>query len=164
MASLAAVFSKYFLRGVNPAQQQAAEQENGPRLRPFPNEDIYFYVKRIDNSRVARAADPSSRRAAWKTAAAAAAAAAMIISVVVPSGYGLLAGYEIEDLRREAQRLASERAALELEEAALLSPARMQELARLQHFIDPAPERVVYLGAPGDTELAGVAPAADEVK
>jgi hypothetical protein len=72
----------------------------------------------------------------------------------MPSAYNLLAGYQVESLRQERGRLTAERAELELSEAALLSPARMQELARLQRFVDPAPEKVVYLDTPGDTEFA----------
>ena len=65
--------------------------------------------------------------------------------VLLPSAYGLLAGYQIQSLRREGQRLATEQAALELSEARLLSPARMEELARVQQFVDPEPQKVVYL-------------------
>ena len=156
MATLGAVFSRYFLRGMVRDREEARAQEQGARLRPFANEDIYFYVKRIDNGRVAREADPAAGETALKLIGSMAAAVVLIIFVLMPSAYGLLAGYQIEDLRREAQRLASDRSALELEEAALLSPARMQELARMQRFIDPAPEKVVYLDPPGDTEFAGV--------
>ena len=58
------------------------------------------------------------------------AAAVLLIGVLLPSAYGLLAGYQIQTLRQEAQRLATEQASLELQEAKLLSPARMEELAR----------------------------------
>jgi hypothetical protein len=34
---------------------------------------------------------------------------------------------------------------LELEEAALLNPARLEELARIQQFVDPPAARVIYL-------------------
>ncbi|HWP85831.1 MAG TPA: hypothetical protein VNN17_11610, partial [Terriglobia bacterium] len=81
MATLGAVLSRYFLRGMVRVQEQAGVQEQGARLRPFPNEDIYFHVKWIDNSRVARAADPAAGRTAWKTAGSVAAAAVLIIFV-----------------------------------------------------------------------------------
>ena len=65
--------------------------------------------------------------------------------MLLPSAYGLLAGYQIQSLRQESQRLAAEQASLELQEAQLLSPARMEELAREQQFIDPPAQKVVYL-------------------
>ena len=51
-----------------------------------------------------------------------------------------MAGYRLEALHQEKQRLELDRSALELEEAKLLSPARLEELARMQRFVDPAPE------------------------
>lgn len=156
MATLAAVFGRYFVRGLDRTQEDARIRSEGARVRAFANEDIYFYVKRIDNSRVAREADPAAGGTAWKLIGSVAAAVVLVIFVLMPSAYGLLAGYQLEELRQEGQRLASERAALELEEAALLSPARMQELAKMQRFIDPDPERVVYLDTAGDTEFAAV--------
>jgi cell division protein FtsL len=61
----------------------------------------------------------------------------------------------MEALRQERQRLELDRAALELEETKLLSPARLERLARIQRFVDPAPEAVVYLeGNKSDQILA----------
>ncbi len=156
MATLAAVFGRYFVRGMDRSREGARTQGEGARVRSFANEDIFFYVKRIDNSRVAREVDPAAGDRAWKLIGSVAAAVVLIIFVLMPSAYGLLAGYQIEELRQEAQRLSSERAALELDEAALLSPARMQELAKMQRFVDPDPERVVYLDTRDDTEFAAV--------
>jgi hypothetical protein len=154
MATLATVFSRFFPRTIDRPESAARSVETGTRVRAFANEDIYFYVKRIDNSRVVRQSDPAAREVCWKMIGSAVAAVVLVIGVLMPSAYGLLAGYQIENLRKEAQRLSAERAAMELQEAALLSPAHMQELARIQKFVDPAPEKVVYLNAPGDTELA----------
>jgi len=51
--------------------------------------------------------------------------------------------------------LQLDRAGLELQEAKLISPARLAELAQEQRFVDPAPENVVYLDATkSDTILA----------
>ena len=124
--------------------------DESTRIRSFANEDILFYVKRIDNSGVVRAADPASRNRALKLAGSMFGAAVLLIGVLLPGAYGLMAGYQIQSLERENQRLISEQASLELEESKLLSPARMEELAREQQFVDPAPQKVVYLeGSPG---------------
>ena len=50
--------------------------------------------------------------------------------------------------------MANESAALEIREAQLLSPARMQELARMQQFVDPPPQKVVYLDGQFDAQVA----------
>lgn len=114
-------------------------------VRCFANDDIYFHVKWIDNSRVVRQADPKTGGVCWKLIGSVAAAALLLIGVLLPSAYGLLAGYQIQALKEESKRLANEQASLELEEAKLLSPERMEQLAREQQFIDPEPQKVVYL-------------------
>ena len=149
MGTLATVYNRVFAKDI---EQRPVSARSGPRgyqpsarLRAFANEDIYFYVKRIDNHGVVRQADPQAGGHCWKLIGSVVAAVVLLIGVLLPSAYGLLAGYQIQSLRREATRLSSERATLELREAQLLSPARMEELARIQQFIDPEPQKVVYL-------------------
>jgi hypothetical protein len=154
MATLASVLSKYFARAVERADAPVHSGDTSTRLRNFANEDIYFYVKRIDNSRVARENDPGASQVQFKMIGSAVVAVGLLLFVLMPSAYSLLAGYQVEELRQERTRLLGERAELELDEAALLSPARMQELARMQKFVDPEPATVVYLNAPGDAEFA----------
>ena len=159
MATLTNVFNRFFIGSEeqSAAQTRAAFPQHGPsaRLRSFPNEDIYFYTKRIDNTDVIREADPKASGACWKMIGTAGAAVVLLIGVLLPSAYGLLAGFQIQSLRQEGERLATEQASLELQEARLLSPARMEELARIQQFIDPEPQKVVYLdSAKGGGSLA----------
>ena len=60
MATLATVLDKLFENGMNSAIPAAHAPEASAPVRPFANEDIFFHVKRIDNSRVVRAADPQA--------------------------------------------------------------------------------------------------------
>jgi hypothetical protein len=160
MATLATVLDrlfengKLFENGMNAARPAAHTAEQSAPVRPFANEDIFFYVKRIDNSRVVRAADPQAREACWKLIGSVVAAAVLLVAVLLPGAYSLLAGYQIQTLHQDAHRLVNERASLELQEAALLSPARMEELARIQQFVDPPPQKVVYLDGQGDAQVA----------
>jgi hypothetical protein len=124
-------------------------------VRPFANEDIYFFVKRIDNSRVVREADPQARQACWKLIGSVAAAVILLIAVLLPSAYGLLAGYQVQTLRQEGQKLVTEQSSLEVEESRLMSPARMEELAREQQFVDPPSQKVVYLDNGPDNQGGG---------
>ena len=57
-------------------------------------------------------------------------------------------------IKKERQRLDLDRASLELQETKLLSPARLEELAKMQQFIDPAPQKVVYLDNKSEQKLA----------
>jgi hypothetical protein len=156
MATLATVCSRFFTgETVRSATSTGARRAaRTVPVRAFANEDIYFFVKRIDNSRVVRQTDPQAGGVCWKMIGSVGAAALLLIGVLLPSAYGLLAGYQIQSLRGEAQRLAGEQASLELQEAKLVSPARMEQLARQQQFIDPEPEKVVHLDSKDSSALA----------
>lgn len=144
MATLANVYNRLFER----SSEWAAETrvvDHSIRVRAFPNEDVYFSIKRIDNNDVVREADPQARGTCWKLIGSVVAAVVLLVAVLLPGAYSLLAGYEIQSLRQEGQRLMTEQASLELAEAQLITPARMEELAREQMFIDPPSQKVVYL-------------------
>jgi len=155
MATLANIFNPF--AGAKEIADTAAstrtERCDAYKLRTLPNEDVYFFSKRIDNSRVVRQADPRSRSRDWKLIGGAGVAAAALIGVLLPSAYGYMAGYQISRLQQENRRLATERSRLELEEAKLVSAERLQQLADLQKFVDPASDRTVYLPR-NDSSLA----------
>lgn len=156
MASFAALYNRIFGVSSQALPMAAERAAHDPyALRSLPNEDIYFFVKDISNARVVRESDPHERTAAWKLIASAGVTAVLLICVLLPSAYGLLAGYQIQSLKAEQQRLVTERSALELEEAKLLSPARLEELARLQKFVDPAPQKVVFLEGKSSVAMNG---------
>jgi hypothetical protein len=118
-------------------------------LRPLPGEDVFFFAKRIDNSRVVRQADP---RAAGATCVL----AALLTGALVPRVANLLAGYKLEALRQEQQKLIDERMVLEVEEARLLSPARLDELAHRQNLVVPKSDQLIDLESKGDGALASL--------
>ncbi|HYZ83225.1 MAG TPA: hypothetical protein VE621_02420 [Bryobacteraceae bacterium] len=150
MATLANIFGRFGNSAVvEPEVEDNRNEYIGDlyRLRPLPNEDVYFFIKRIDNSRVIREADPRARASSWKFLGGACVAAALLIGTLLPTAYGLLASHQLHALQVENQRLLTEQATLQLEEARLLSPERLEELAKMQKFVDPTPEKVVYLPA-----------------
>src|SRR5579875_3753478 len=149
MATLAGMMNRFFDRGMEAGAEAPRARQDAARVRPFANEDIYFFVKEINNAGVVRAADPQSGGVCWKMIGSVVAAA-----VLLAGAYSLLAGYQIQELKQEAQRLQNERASLELEEAQLISPARMEQLAKEQQFIDPPAQKVVYLDGSRNGSLA----------
>jgi hypothetical protein len=155
MATLASRVDRFTGSYGAEARPRFLSGEDPFELPAFPNEDVFLYVKHIDNSRVLREADPAARKICWGLIGSTFAFAAVVIALLLPSLNRLMAGYKMEALRQEQQRLELDRAALELQETRLLSPARLQELARMQRFVDPAPEAVVYLdGTKSDQILA----------
>jgi cell division protein FtsL len=155
MASLATIFDRFFAARELAAAPRDRGYETYPnQVRAFPNEDVYFFIKKIDNTRVVRALDPAAPGICWRLIGSSVAAAVLLIGILLPSLYGLVAGYRLESLRQEKQRLDVEASALQLEETKLLSPARLEELARRQQFVDPAPEKVIYLEGKPEGTLA----------
>lgn len=148
MATLANIFNQFVgAKALAEAEAASVSRERGDafKLRALPNEDVYFFSKRIDNSRVVKQAEPGARARDWKVIGGAGFAAISLVGLLLPSAYGFMAGYQLSHLRQENQRLVTERARLELEEAKLVSAERLQQLADVQKFVDPASDRTVYL-------------------
>ena len=157
MATLANIINSFIGAGsVADAAPRSVTWETSEecKLRALPNEDIYLFTKRIDNSRVIRQADPTARARDWKFVGGASFAAMVLIAMLLPAAYGLMAGYQLSQLQLENQKLQTERARLDVQEARMLSAERLQGLAKIQDFIDPAPERTVYLEPKNDKSLA----------
>ena len=126
-------------------------------LRPLPGEDLYIYTKSIDNSRVVPEPDPQARGACWSAIAVAAALLVLLTGVLFPSLANTMAGYKLEALRAENRRLLNERRSLELQEAELTAPERLQQLAQHRHMVAPQNGQVVNLNnAKGDSTVAMV--------
>ena len=156
MATLAAFFKRSDAIGVLAGERTAIRAQVDPfQLRALPNDEIYFYSKRIDNSRVIRQADPSSRGECWAAVGAVGVLMLLGASVIAPHVASRLAGYKLEALKAEKQTLLDQRRALEVQEAALLSPARLNDLARAQSLAQPASDQIIHLDSTAsDTHFA----------
>jgi cell division protein FtsL len=151
-----------FLRRVNvgtfaaesETEQAWVEARDPFMLRPIPCEDVYFFCKKIDNSRVVRESDPRANRKALKTIGLFSLATLFLLGLLLPKALGVAAGYQLHSLQQERTHLMNEKSALELEEARLLSPQRLEELARSLEFADPAPGQVVHLNPKPDSAIA----------
>jgi hypothetical protein len=129
-------------------------------LRPLPGEDIFFFSKQIDNSRVVRVADPRSRGAAWSAAGAMCLMAILLTGSVAPRIANLFAGYRIESLRLEQQRLIDESQVLDVQLAEAKRMEHMQELAHRQNMSAPKAGQQFDLEPQGGDPLASLAPKA----
>ena len=124
------------------------------RLRPLPAEDVYLHIKAFDNSQVVRLEDPAARGTCWKAIGATVASATMLIVLMLPSVFSLLAGYKLQLLEAERTDLSKQKSALILERTSLLTPQRLEEIARYQEMVDPAPQTVQYLAPGGNNKPA----------
>ena len=119
----------------------ARGDRNPFQLRALPLQDVIFYSKKIDNSRLVREADPKSRGACWSAIGAAALVVGMLTGAMAPAVKVKLAGYRLEALRGEER---------------LLNPARLERLARRQNLVTPSAEQVVHLDGRPDGVVAMV--------
>jgi hypothetical protein len=117
-------------------------------LRGLPNDGIYFYSKKIDNSRVVRQADPAARGECWSALGAVAVLLMLGASIIAPHVGSVLAGYKLEALKQERQSLVNQKRDLEVKEAGLLSPERLNDLARVRSLASPGSDQVIHLDAP----------------
>jgi hypothetical protein len=125
-------------------------------LRALPHEDVFFFCKRIDNSRLVREPDPRGGGPCWSVIGTVCLTLALLIGALAPKVANTVSGYKLEALRVEAQNLADERRTLELEEAQLLSPERLDQLAQEQKLVTPLSSQVVHLENKGEGKVAMV--------
>lgn len=126
------------------------------KLRALPNDDVYFFVKRVDNSRLVRQADPTAKGQCWSAIGAACVLAALAASVMAPQVGARLLGYKIEKLRAERTTLIQEIKMLDVQEASLLSPSRLDVIAEKQKLTSPRSGQVVHLPPKGDGGFAKI--------
>jgi hypothetical protein len=118
---------------------------NRYQLRALPQEDVFFFCKRIDNTRLVREPDPKAPTACWSAIGVAALAVALLVGVLAPNLMSTLAGYQLEKLRAEERSLIDERHNLEWKEAELLNVNRLERLTKDRNLTPPAPGQLVHL-------------------
>src|SRR5260370_13392358 len=144
MATLATMLRKFDTGRPEPRRAEVA-RPNPYMLRALPNEDIFFHSKRLDNTRLVREADPRARAECWSTIGAVCALAVVLITWLAPGVACITAGYQIEALKQESQRLKNESRGLEVEEAKLVGPERLQQLAKDRKMGNPTKDQIVHL-------------------
>ena len=116
-----------------------------PRLRPIANEDVYLFVKRIDNTAVVREADPAAGTARSRSMMTGFIAAMLVIAGLVPTAYNTTAGFTLQHLRQEQSQLRQQMSKLDASEGELVSLDRLQRLAKTLKMSDPEPQQVQTL-------------------
>ncbi len=118
--------------------------------RPLPMEDLCFFVKTIDNSRLVRVVDPHSRRECLGLMGVIAAMFMLALLYIGPALAMLRTGYRLQDLKKEYEALVQASRQLQVQEARLRDPQRIYGIARRLNLDAPAPEQVVWPEANGN--------------
>ncbi len=157
MATLANIFSRFTAVGAI-ATEEAVSHTRGMsdafRLRSLPNEEVYFYSKRIDNSRVVRQPDPTANSKGIRVFGGASLVATLVIAILLPSAYSLMAGFKLNETKRENEQLLGEQSRLSLEYAQLTRTEHLQKLAKAAVLASPRPDQIVYVPPKSDSSLA----------
>jgi hypothetical protein len=143
MATLAAIWKK--------SNTMAAVGDSGIRefdpyaLRGLPNDTVFFYSKKIDNSRLIRQSDPGASDECWSAVGVGALLLMLGVSIVAPHVALVRAGYQLEAAKAERQTLLDQRRELDVREASLLSPTRLNDMARTHNLTSPMSSQVFHL-------------------
>src|SRR5689334_3838952 len=143
MATLATFFRRPLMAGAasGAACTASVPADDRFRLRALPNEDVFLFSKRIDNSRIVRQPVPTARRE-WSAIGAACLLALLLMGVLTPRVANVFAGYQLEALKQEQQRLLDEQRELDITEARLSRQENLEVLARRNDLGTPAPNQV----------------------
>jgi len=155
MATLATFFKRSDAVAVTMGRPETIRAQSDPfMLRALPNDDIYFYAKKIDNSRVVRQADPAAGSECWSAVGAAGILLLLGASIIAPHAGAVLEGYKLEALRQERVTLINERRDLDVHEAELLSPERLNALATKHGLTSPVGDQVMHFDVPTATDAS----------
>jgi cell division protein FtsL len=128
------------------------------RARRGPTPEVFF-VKRFDNSRIVKAADPVRVREMRTFACA----IAVLFALIMTYGWQHLSsieyGYRIESEKQQLQQLEEQNRQLRLSEAQLGDPARIDQMARQLGLTAPQPGQVVRPDATSDPNAPALAEA-----
>jgi hypothetical protein len=147
------------LNWLNAGRALSGTRSRGPegdcRLRPIPKEEIFVYVKAIDNARMARVVDKKDWAASAGVAGSVIVASLLLIALLLPGGVNLLASHRMEGLKRERAQLVNELRQLRSKEASLKSPDKLLEYAG-DRFVTPAATAVVFAAPATGTAVAAL--------
>jgi hypothetical protein len=156
MATLPKTFQNYEPPASAGRSTAARAERNVYGLRALPQESVFFYCKKIDNSRLVREPDPKAKGDCWGVIRASCLGVVLLTGVLAPKVAITMNGYKLEALREEERRLLDERRELDLQEAQLLSPDRLERLAKGQNLVTPSSGQVFHLETKADGAVAMV--------
>ena len=115
----------------------------------------FYFQKNIDNSRLVKVVDPRRRREIRMFSGSVAALFLLIMFYAWQHFSAIEYGYKIEAQKAERDRLVEVNRSLQLEEAGLRDPGRIDVLARQMGLEAPEPGQVIRLDTDTPTVATG---------
>ena len=117
----------------------------------------FHTVKRIDNSRLVRNAEPARMQGFYRTAGWGVVIAVFLMFYVYQHFRCIDLSFQLEDLKARQTKMSSLNSELRLEIEGLRDPRRIDVIARRQlGLTEPLPTQVQEYDAPADSEVAAV--------
>ena len=117
----------------------------------------FHTVKRIDNSRLVRHAEPLRMQGFYRTAVWGALIAVFLMFYVYQHFRCIDLSFQLEDLKARQTKMSAFNSELRLEIEGLRDPRRIDVIARRQlGLTEPLPTQVQDYDAPADSEVAAV--------
>ena len=160
MATLATYFRQpaaiFRGRSDQPIKQAVAAVEDADpfALTGLPNDDVYLYCKRIDNSRLVRQADTHVK--SEFSAIAGVCGAALLIGgmMIAPGVAGIMDSYKIQELKREQAQLRIELRKVDVAEERMLNAPALDAIAPEHHLVRPGADQLIRLQPKNDHSFA----------
>jgi cell division protein FtsL len=127
------------------------------RKRKKAAQTEFHTVKRIDNSRLVRAAEPVRMQGFYRTAGWGALIAVFLMFYVYQHFRCIDLSFQLEDLKSRQTKMSALNSELRLEIEGLRDPRRIDMIARRQlGLTEPLPTQVQEYEAPAGAEVASV--------
>lgn len=152
--------------GAQIAERNAALMAQQAERRRRVRTPEFHFARHFDNSRLVKAPDPVRVREMRVFSAAVAVLFSLVMIYGLQHFYAIESSYRVESEKQILNQLREENRQLQLSEAELTQPGRIDEMARQLGLAQPAPGQVVYpsarpdAGAPALAQVVSPAPAA----
>jgi cell division protein FtsL len=117
----------------------------------------FYFVKRIDNSRLVKAPDPVRVRQMRVFSAAMAVLLSLVMIYGLQHFNAIENGYRVESEKQALDQLREENRQLRLAEAQLTQPGRIDPMARQLGLVEPQPGQVIHPNAGPDAGSPAIA-------
>jgi cell division protein FtsL len=127
------------------------------RRRKKAGHTEFHTVKKIDNSRLVRHAEPARMQGFYRTACWGGVIAVVLMFYVYQHFRCIDLSFQLEDLKARQTKMSALNSELRLEIEGLRDPRRIDMIARRQlGLTEPLPTQVQEYDAPADAEVASV--------
>jgi len=130
------------MRAMPMAERNSALYDQQRRARRGPTPEVFF-TKHIDNSRIVKADDPERRREMRQFAVVLCCLFLLVMVYVWQHFLAIEVGYQVWTQQQQVEQMREDNRQLQLSEAQLTDPGRIDKIAKQLGLDEPQPGQVV---------------------